>query len=179
MTSLPHHPHRVGPTARRTVALACADVIAVPGSFPESGVICGIGGRRAATIRGRVRVIQHIVLIKWKPATTEQDIVEAFEAARGLLDEIDCVQKLTLGRDRAEPDHGFTHALIVNFADKAALRTYLDHPTRMRYVRERLQPLEEQRIEIDVPVDITLRRDLNVRDWEWGASIGMGPPPDD
>ena len=87
-------------------------------------------------------MIQHIVLIKWKPDTTEQDIVAAFEAARALLDEIGFVQKLTLGRNRGESDHGFTHAMIVNLADDAALRDYLDHPTRMRYLRERLQPLE-------------------------------------
>ena len=49
----------------------------------------------------------------------------------------------------------------------------------MRYVRERLQPLEEQRIEIDVPVDMTLRRAPTVRDWVWGASVGMGPPLED
>jgi Stress responsive A/B Barrel Domain len=125
-------------------------------------------------------MIQHIVLIKWKPTTTEADIVAAFEAARALLDDIHSVQKLTLGRNRAESDHGYTHALIVNLADGEALRSYLDDPTRMRYVREQLQPLEEERIEIDVPaVDMTLRRDPTVRDWEWGASVGMGPPLDD
>ena len=124
-------------------------------------------------------MIQHIVLIKWKPDTTEQDIVAAFEAAGALLDEIGFVQKLTLGRNRGESDHGFTHALIVNLADDAALRDYLDHPTRMRYLRERLQTLEEQRIEIDVPVDMSLRRDPTVRDWSWGASVGMGPPLDE
>jgi len=44
----------------------------------------------------------------------------------------------------------------------------------MRYVRERLQPLEEQRIELDVPVDMTLSRAPTVRDWVWGASVGIG-----
>jgi hypothetical protein len=60
--------------------------------------------------------------------------------------------------------------LIVNLADKDALRSYLDHPTRMRYVRERLQPLEEQRI------DITLARDPTVRDWDRGRVGRDGAP---
>jgi hypothetical protein len=124
-------------------------------------------------------VIQHIVLIKWKPATTEQQIVETFEAAHALIDEIDSVRTLTLGRNRGDSDHGFTHAMIVHLADEGALRSYLDHPTRVRYVRERLQPLEEQSIEIDVPVDMAIRRDPTLRNWSWGASIGMGPPLDD
>ena len=52
-------------------------------------------------------------------------------------------------------------------------------PPRMRYVRERRQPLEEQRVEIDVPVDMTLRRAPTVRDSVWGASVEMRPPLDD
>jgi len=124
-------------------------------------------------------VIQHIVLVKWKPGTTEDEIIEAFGDARGLLDEIDAVQQLTLGRNRVESAHGFTHALIVNLPNEDALRRYLQHPARIRYVEERLQPLQEQRIEIDVPVDVALHRDPGARDWAWGASVGMGPPPDD
>ena len=118
-------------------------------------------------------MIQHIVLLKWKPGTTEEDILEAFGDASRLLDEIDSVEKLTIGRNRAKSDHGFTHALIVNLTTEDALRSYLDHPARIRYVKERLQPLEEQRIEIDVPVDRALRRDPT-REWEWGFSVGMG-----
>jgi Stress responsive A/B Barrel Domain len=124
-------------------------------------------------------VIQHIVLVKWKPGTKEEEILAAFGDARSLLKEIDSVQRLTIGRNRLESDHGFTHALIVNLPDEDALRAYLDHPARIRYLKERLQPLQEQRIEIDVPVDMALYRDPGARDWEWGASVGMGLPVDD
>jgi hypothetical protein len=77
--------------------------------------------------------------------------------ARHLLDEIDGVQRLTIGRNRGPSDHGFTHALIVNLPDEDALRSYLDHPVRKRYLAEHLAPIEEQRIEIDAPVDMSLR----------------------
>jgi hypothetical protein len=123
-------------------------------------------------------LIQHIVLVKWKPGTTEEEILEAFGDARRLLEQIPTVRNLTIGRNRADSDHGFTHALIVNLANEAALRSYLEHPTRLRYVEERMQPLEEQRIEIDVPVDAALYREVGI-DWEWGASVGMGPPLED
>jgi stress responsive alpha/beta barrel protein len=123
-------------------------------------------------------VIQHIVLVKWKSGITEEQIREAFGEARTLLEEIDVVRTVTLGRNRADSSHGFTHALIVNLSDEEALRSYLDDPARVRYVEQRLQPLEEQRIEIDVPVDVALRRDPE-RDWDWGASVGMGAPLDD
>lgn len=41
-----------------------------------------------------------------------------------------------------------------------------------------LDPIEEERVEVDVPVDMSLRPDPR-RNWEWGSSIGMGLPPDD
>lgn len=122
-------------------------------------------------------MIQHIVLLKWKPGTTEDQIRAAFDAAGHVPNEVEGVQRLTIGRNRAESDHGFTHALIVHIRDEQALRDYLGHPVRERYIAEHLEPIEEQRIEIDVPVDMSHTRDPR-RDWEWGASIGMGPPLD-
>jgi hypothetical protein len=123
-------------------------------------------------------LIQHIVLVKWRPGTTEEEILEAFGHARSLLEQIPSVRNLTLGRNRAESDHGFTHALIVTLANEDDLRSYLEHPARVQYVQETMQPLEDQRIEIDVPVDAALYRDVGI-DWEWGASVGMGPPLED
>jgi hypothetical protein len=123
-------------------------------------------------------VIQHIVLIKWKPETTEADIASAFAQARRLADEIGSVRQVTLGRNRGAAEHGFTHALIVQLSDERELSAYLDHPVRRGYVDECLKPLEAERIEVDIPVDAAVRRDPE-RDWEWGATAGMGLPPED
>jgi hypothetical protein len=123
-------------------------------------------------------VIQHIVLLKWKPDTSEEQILAAFRRAEPLPREIDGVESLTIGRNRVKHDHGYTHALIVRLTDEDALERYLGHPLRTTYMREHLQPLEEERIEIDVPVDVALRAEPQ-RDWEFGASIGMGYLPDD
>lgn len=123
-------------------------------------------------------MIQHIVLLKWKPETTEEEILTAFRRAEPLPREIDGVESLTIGRNRVKHEHGFTHALIVRLSDEEALERYLAHPLRTSYVREHLQPLEQERIEIDVPVDVALRAEPH-RDWEFGASIGMGSLPDD
>jgi hypothetical protein len=45
------------------------------------------------------------------------------------------------------------------------------------FVSDHLQPIEAERIEISVPVDKSLSRDPS-REWEWGASVGMGAPLD-
>jgi stress responsive alpha/beta barrel protein len=89
--------------------------------------------------------------------------------------EIDGVQRITVGRNRAESQHGFTHALIVQLA---ALAHYLDHPARKRYLTEHLDPIVDQRIDIDVPVDLALEREP-LASWYWGLGVGMGALPAD
>jgi hypothetical protein len=112
-------------------------------------------------------VIQHIVLLKWKPGTTDAQIDAAFGDARQLVEEIDGVERVTLGRNRGQADHGFTHAIIVKL-DNDALAQYLDHPVRKRYIAQALDPIEEERIEIDVPEDAHLERATYATDrWDW------------
>ena len=112
-------------------------------------------------------MIQHIVLLKWKPTTTDEQIDEAFSHAQQLVDEIDGVERVTLGRNRGEADHGYTHAMIVQLADDA-LASYLGHPTRRRYIAEWLDPIEQERIEIDIPEDAHLERPSAAKSsWHW------------
>jgi hypothetical protein len=123
-------------------------------------------------------MIQHIVLIKWKPDVTDEQIAAAFAQSQSLVDGIASVEQVTLGRNRSQSDHGFTHALIVRLARDDGLDEYLAHPVRTQYIAECLEPLEDQRIEVDVPVDASIHRSPS-RDWEWGATVGMALPPDD
>lgn len=123
-------------------------------------------------------MIVHIVLLKWRPEVTNEDVLEAFSQARDLPNEIPGVQRITIGRHCGEPPHGFTHAISVQLDDERALKTYLSHPARVQYNAQYLEPIEEERIEIDVPTTMTLLPEPH-RNWEWGASIGMGPPLED
>ena len=113
-------------------------------------------------------MIQHIVLLKWKPGTTDAQIDAAFGKAQELVDGIASVERVSLGRNRAEDDHGYSHALIVRLSDDDALSAYLHHPTRERYVREVLGPIEEERIEVDVPEDLHVERHrVHQAGWDW------------
>jgi hypothetical protein len=121
--------------------------------------------------RGVAAVIQHIVLLKWKPGVTDAQIDDAFAQAQALVKEIDTVERVTLGRNRARDDHGFTHALIVKLSDDDGLSAYLDHPVRKRYVGDVLAPIEQERIEIDVPEDAHHDRPSSARrGWQWGGT---------
>ena len=113
-------------------------------------------------------MIQHIVLLKCKPGTTDAQIDAAFAQAQELIDAIEAVGRISLGRNRAQDDHGYTHALIVRLTDDDALSAYLAHPVRERYVREVLGPIEEERIEIDVPEDLHVERHrVHDASWDW------------
>ena len=116
-------------------------------------------------------MIQHIVLLKWKAGTTDAQVDHVFAQAEELVDGIDGVERITLGLNRGEADHGFTHAFILNLSGDDALTTYLNHPVRKRYVTEILNPIEEERIEIDVPEDASHRHPRGASlSWEWGAT---------
>jgi hypothetical protein len=118
-------------------------------------------------------VIQHIVLLKWKPDTTEAQINEAFDQAQELVKQIESVERVTLGRNRAHDDHGFTHAIIVRLSDDDALESYLQHPVRQRYVSDALGPIEQERIEIDIPEEAHHDRPSSAGGgWQW-----KGPRP--
>jgi hypothetical protein len=118
-------------------------------------------------------VIQHIVLLKWKPDTTDAQINDAFDQAQDLAKQIDSVERVTVGRNRASDDHGYTHAIIVKLSDDA-LEAYLDNPVRKRYVADSLGPIEDERIELDLPEDLHYDRPSpNRRGWQWE---GTRPP---
>jgi hypothetical protein len=116
-------------------------------------------------------VIQHIVLLKWKPDTTDVQIDAAFGQAQELVDGIDSVDRITLGRNRGNADHGFTHAFIVTLSDDAGLTAYLNHPLRAWYLSEVINPLVDARVEIDVPEDASHERPKGSSvNWGWGTT---------
>jgi len=116
-------------------------------------------------------VIQHIVLLKLKPGTSDQQIAAAFEAGRDLPNEIPGVLQRTYGRDESKASHGFNIASVVQLNDERALETYLSHPKRAEYLERHVNPITEERIELDVPSEGT---HLPTRaSWFWGIAEGL------
>jgi hypothetical protein len=113
-------------------------------------------------------VIEHIVLLKLKPGTTDEQVREAFEAAEELPNEIPGLLKFSYGLDRSEPAHGFNLASVIQLADEEALARYLEHPRRLAYIEEYVAPLTEDRIELDIPSDGTHLP--TIASWYWGVA---------
>jgi quinol monooxygenase YgiN len=115
-------------------------------------------------------VVQHIVLLKLKPGTTDRDVTQAFLAAEALVEDTPGMLEFAFGRDRSDPDHGYGLASIIQFRDQDALRAYLESPERKAYVDEHVAPITDDRIELDVGTDGAHRPTPNLASWYWGSA---------
>ncbi len=73
---------------------------------------------------------KHIVLLRFKPQTPRESIAEIFESLDELQEQIPGIVDICSGPyESPEGLHkGFTHALVVTFADVESRDAFLDHP---------------------------------------------------
>ncbi|HEX5820278.1 MAG TPA: Dabb family protein [Solirubrobacterales bacterium] len=116
-------------------------------------------------------MIQHIALLKLKPGVTDEQVEAAFEAGSDLPNEIPGVLRLTYGRDRSDPAHGFGLASVVQLQDEEALNAYLKDPRRLEYLESHVDPLTEERIELAVPLEGV--HAPTIATWYWGIGGGL------
>ena len=97
-------------------------------------------------------MIEHIVLFRWKPETTTEQIAEGMKALRGLKDQISGIMALACGADFSDRAHGYTHALVVRFSDRAAFDAYGPSPAHRAVVETQLKPILQDVIDFDFEV---------------------------
>jgi hypothetical protein len=98
-------------------------------------------------------MIHHVVLIRLKKGLGEREGAKLLERARELLQPIAVLRNLRCGRGlgkKAEVD--FPYALIMDFDDEAALEAYQVHPDHQRFVREVVDPVQEEKKVFDYAV---------------------------
>ena len=94
-------------------------------------------------------MIEHIVFIKWKEATSPEAIEKALAGLRQLKGKIAEIVDLTCGANFSDRAKGYQHGLVVRFQDRAGLETYLPHPEHQRVVQELINPFREDSIAVD------------------------------
>jgi lysophospholipase L1-like esterase len=83
------------------------------------------------------RVMRHVVLFKFKEATTPEQVKSIEQAFAALPAQIDTIIDFEFGTDVSVEgkSKGFTHCFLVTFGDEAGRAVYLPHPAHDAFVK--------------------------------------------
>lgn len=88
--------------------------------------------------------LEHVVVVWLKDpgnATHRQTIIDESEVLRTIPGVLSLKSGAVIPSERTIVDSSFDVALIVSFADAAAMQAYLGHPLHVQLVNETLKPL--------------------------------------
>jgi hypothetical protein len=97
-----------------------------------------------------VRKVYHLVLLKFRPETTERTVAELFQALADLRQVIPGIEEFK-GGPYSSPEglnQGFTHGFVMAFSGAGARDAYLGHPEH-EWVKQRFLPGVESVIAFD------------------------------
>ena len=94
-------------------------------------------------------MVEHLVILKFREGTTQEQIEDFLVGVKGLRDKFDGVVDLSVGENFTNRSQGFTHGVCVRFHDQAALEHYLSHPAHIDVVDTYIKPILDDIIVID------------------------------
>ncbi len=93
-------------------------------------------------------MVEHIVLFKMKPESTEAEKEELLRKLRSLEGKIEGIVSLSAGETFTERHKGYRIGLVVRFTDREALERYGPHPEHVP-VKEYVAKVCEDVIAVD------------------------------
>jgi len=93
--------------------------------------------------------VLHVVLFRWKPDASPDQVAQARQALLGLAEHIPGIQEIQCGDNFSERSRGFQTVLFVRFANRQALEAYLPHPAHRAVVEQYVNPLREDSLVVD------------------------------
>lgn len=97
-------------------------------------------------------MVEHILLMPWTDEASQEAIDNALAELRGLTDKIAGIVDLSCGANFSERAKGYTHGLVIRFADRAALEAYFPHPEHQRVVQDFINPIRAETVILDYEV---------------------------
>ena len=94
-------------------------------------------------------MVEHILLLRWTAAASQEAIDGAMVELGGLKNKIAGIVDLTCGANFSERAEGYTHGLVVRFTDRAALEAYFPHPEHQRIVQNFINPIRADILILD------------------------------
>ncbi|MFQ5694578.1 MAG: Dabb family protein [Terriglobia bacterium] len=90
---------------------------------------------------GEPKTVLHVVVVKWKADSTEEQQQQAIAAIRDMAGEIDGIKNVWLSADRVQP-RDFHTAFALEFESREAADAYGEHPAHDRWY-EIYQPIRD------------------------------------
>lgn len=80
--------------------------------------------------------VRHVVVFKFKPETTQEQLATLADRFRDLKNQIPGIVAFESGTNNSTEglDQGFTHVFLLTFADVNARDAYLPHPAHLAFV---------------------------------------------
>ena len=93
-------------------------------------------------------MFRHIVLFRWKPEATQEQIDAVFEGLAALPAQIPEVAAFAFGADAGLREGTFDAGVVADFADEEAYATYAGHPAHQALIAERIGPVVAERVAV-------------------------------
>jgi hypothetical protein len=88
---------------------------------------------------------RHVVMFRWKAATSESQLAELERALAALPSEVAEIRSYRFGRDAGKAEGNFDFAIVADFADREAWQRYVAHPAHQKLIAERIRPILAER----------------------------------
>ncbi|MGD8501393.1 MAG: Dabb family protein [Phycisphaerales bacterium] len=87
------------------------------------------------TVKEPAPVLRHVVLVKFKDGTTDEQVRQIESAFCALPGKVDAIYDFEWGTDVSVEDleQGFTHCFLVTFRSEADRAKYLPHPAHKEF----------------------------------------------
>jgi hypothetical protein len=94
-------------------------------------------------------MIEHIVLFRWAEGASPDAVNRVVTELRELKGKIPGILDLSCGTNFCDRAKGYTHGLVVRFANRAALDAYGPHPEHQRVVQNFIAPIRGDVLALD------------------------------
>ena len=94
-------------------------------------------------------MLDHIVLFKFKPETTHDEVNKLTSQLLGLQKNIPEIISITTGKNFSERSKGYQQGLVVRLKNKTDLKIYQEHPSHQQVLENWIKPLTEDILAVD------------------------------
>jgi hypothetical protein len=81
-------------------------------------------------------MITHVVMMKFKPGVSDEQITDLEESLDALPEKITEIQSYEFGRDIVGSERSYDFALVSVFANLETLRQYREHPAHLKVLQK-------------------------------------------